>query len=73
MKDTHLIPEFFSSLEPLHQLILVESFTGLYEEDLENLSIFFSLPIEDLHELKNKIASFMQELRLKWQNEASNH
>lgn len=51
MKSVEHLPEFFSKLDLKEQLIVLQSISILYPEDLENISIFFNSPIEEIEKL----------------------
>ena len=61
MKSVEHLPEFFSKLSLKEQLIVLQSISILYPEDLENISIFFNSPIEEIEKLQSKMQQFVKE------------
>ena len=61
MKSVEHLQEFFSKLSLKEQLIVLQSISILYPEDLENISIFFNSPIEEIEKLQSKVQQFVKE------------
>ena len=59
--------DFFSSLDMMEQLLILEAFSAiLVEEDMEGLAFYFDVSENYTKELKEKVSKYLTDLRELW-------
>jgi len=59
--------DFFSSLDMMEQLLILEAFSAiLVDEDMEGLAFYFDVSEKLTKELKEKVSKYLSDLRELW-------
>ena len=59
--------DFFSSLDMMEQLLILEAFSAiLVDEDMEGLAFYFDVSENYTKELKEKVSKYLTDLRELW-------